>query len=98
MREEIGKIKSEVTAIVEEWQELTPRVIGCYSSIAGQTSPLSPLPPSLPLTSLLPGCDFCFYFFSRYNISVSPGACSTGCLMGTIGSCATIISQVLLTP
>ena len=92
--EEMSKIRAEVTEIVEEWQELTPRVIGCYSSIAGQTSPL-PLP---CLTSLVAGCDFCFYFFSSYNISVSPGACSTGCLMGTIGSCATIISQVLLAP
>ena len=50
MKEELGKIKGEVTEIVEEWQELTPSVIGCYFSIAGQTSHITLLPfTSLPV-------------------------------------------------
>ena len=90
LREEAGAIQDSVVEVVEAWQQLTPSVIGCYSSLAGNTVP------TLPISLQLSGCDFCFYFFGSYNLSVSPGVCSPGCLMGTVSSCATILTQVML--
>ena len=92
LTEEMSKIRTSVRGVVEDWQDLTPSVIGCYSSIAGNVTQAGTL--SLPLS--LSGCDFCFYFFASYNLSVSPGVCTPGCLMGTVGSCATLLTQVSL--
>ena len=66
MKEELGKIKGEVTEIVEEWQELTPSVIGCYSSIAGQTSHITLLP--------LGTCHSHFYFQAVISVFISSPA------------------------
>ena len=43
LREETGAIQDSVVEVVEAWQELTPSVIGCYSSLAGNTVPTLPI-------------------------------------------------------
>ena len=49
------------------------------------------VPSALSCTGSLAGCDFCLYFFATYNVSAHPNVCLSGCALGTVGSCTSLI-------
>jgi len=62
-------------------------ILDLMSSSFEETLPIwEDLTPSvLKCAGSVAGCDYCLYFASTYNISVSPAACIGGCSLGTFG-------------
>ena len=49
------------------------------------------LPNIMSCGASVAGCDYCMYFLTTYNLTVSPAACVGGCSLGTFASCSSLI-------
>ena len=88
---ELEIIEAEFGGIIGSWQNLVPKVVGCYASVSG----IKRVRVSTFIYSflLIPGCDFCYYFLAVYNLSVTPAVCNGGCALGVLGSCSALLTD-----
>ena len=49
------------------------------------------LPNIMSCGASVAGCDYCMYFLTTYNLTVSPAACVGGCSLGTFASCSSLL-------
>ena len=49
------------------------------------------LPNIMSCGASVAGCDYCLYFLTTYNLTISPAACVGGCSLGTFASCSSLI-------
>ena len=49
------------------------------------------LPNIMSCGASVAGCDYCMYFLTTYNLTVSPAACVGGCSLGTFASCSSLV-------
>ena len=49
------------------------------------------LPSIMGCGASVAGCDYCMYFLTTYNLTVSPAACVGGCSLGTFASCSALV-------
>ena len=49
------------------------------------------LPSIMGCGASVAGCDYCMYFLTTYNLTVSPAACVGGCSLGTFASCSSLV-------
>lgn len=87
---ELEIIEAEFGGIIGSWQNLVPKVVGCYASVSGiELYEIF----HFYLHLLIPGCDFCYYFLAVYNLSVTPAVCNGGCALGVLGSCSALLTD-----
>ena len=54
------------------------------------------LPNIMSCGASVAGCDYCMYFLTTYNLTVSPAACVGGCSLGTFASCSSLVGTSIV--